>query len=782
LVGRVVCVEEGRTCELNDGVYDQTDPSESLNESPGAIVPRAYDGALSVPSMSAPQVQGPHEGADALRDTLAQLYRARWTVAAVFFAIMLVGLPAIWMGVKPKYQAVAVVRVAPEDLTILHPVDGPGLGQYYPLFVETQKATITNAAVLQNALERAEVQATPWYDEAPRSLKTLLGSSPPNHLERLKSVIEVEQQGMTDLLDIMVTTSWPDDAHVLANAVLEEYLTYTEEKSNELESLRFRTLREEHRDVVAQIEGLVEQRGELSKKLGTDDPDLVRAILAEDLSKLEMERKLLNRRYEQVRWDLNGRGPGTDGAVVDDSGAESAGDELPAESRYALDGEWRRRFTDVRDAKQELDEAGQTFGESHPRMQLLRSRLESKQRRLAEREQELGPNFQPATAVRTEGPQELGVERSDWFLDRTSLLFSLMRSKRELDILDEDIAKLKAEQEEKGELAKQMAQIGDQLRRKQEMENTLDRRIQALMTEKKAPGRISIAAPALPVSEAYKDKRLMLSVMTVFGALFCGVAAAHLRSNFDPKVVVADDVQRSARAPFLGQLPHSPNAGTLLHDPNLLVQECMRMVRTALLERLAGSRRRAIMITSATSSAGKTTVAIELAKSLAHLGKRTLLVEADLRRPTLAKRLGLENECGLCALLSGEAEERAAVTSTGFPNLDVIFAGRRSPVLNPELLANGVFGACLARWKKNYDFVLLDCPPVLPVADSRILARQVDGVIMVSRSSHCRRTDVIQACADLTAAGGPLLGSVLVGVQPGLGYGYRYEYQYEPSA
>lgn len=761
-------------------MYEHTDYSEPMGEAPGAIVPRVGGGVLGRPIAAAEYPPESAEGAHALREMLAMLHRSRWTIIGLFLVITVIALPAIWLLVKPTYRATAVVRVAPEDLTILEQVDAPGVGRYYPLFLATQMATMENAAVLESALAREDVKATYWYRESPKSLKTMLGATPPNHFERLKSAIEVEQDGVTDLLDIHVTTAVAADADVLANAVLEEYIAYTRESSNELEDLRFRTLREEHSTVVGEIEALVEKKGELSKELGAEEGDNVRLILAQRLSDLQTERTNLNRRYEQMRWDLSGR----DGTATADAGNASVVEEAPlisGDSRFAPDGEWRRRYQEVVDAQQEYNETGQSLGENHPRMQRLRMQLEAKQRRLAEREQELGPNFQPSTAMLAEEPLGRGNDTSRWFMDQTSLMYSVARTKRELDLVDEEISKLRDEQQFKGELAKQMAQVSDQLRRKKELEDQLSRRIQTLETEKKAPGRISVAARALPVSEAHKDKRLMLSVMTVMGALFLGVVVAHLRANVNPKVVIANDVLRSARVPFLGQLPHSVNAGTLLHDPNLLLQECMRMVRTALIERMAEHRQRAIMVTSASSSAGKTTVAIELAKSLAHLGKRTLLVEADLRRPTLSKRLGLANENGLCALLSGETDEQSAVTPTGVPNLDVIFAGRRPPVLNPELLANGVFGACLARWKKNYDFVLLDCPPILPVADSRILARQVDGAIMVSRSSHCRRTDVIQACADLNAAGGPLLGSVLVGVQPGSGYGYRYEYSYEQS-
>ena len=83
----------------------------------------------------------------------------------------------------------------------------------------------------------------------------------------------------------------------------------------------------------------------------------------------------------------------------------------------------------------------------------------------------------------------------------------------------------------------------------------------------------------------------------------------------------------------------------------------------------------------------------------------------------------------------------------------------------PDYAAAHTYDAvCLAKWRKAYDFVLVDSPPILPVADARILASQVDGSIMVSRSSHCKRADVIQACADLSAAGSPLLGTVLVAV------------------
>jgi Mrp family chromosome partitioning ATPase len=140
--------------------------------------------------------------------------------------------------------------------------------------------------------------------------------------------------------------------------------------------------------------------------------------------------------------------------------------------------------------------------------------------------------------------------------------------------------------------------------------------------------------------------------------------------------------------------------------------------------------------------------------------------------PSLSKHFNISTDVGLAAVLSGTASDEAAIVKLSLRNLDLIVAGAVPADFNPELLADGVFLACLARWRAKYDLILLDSPPVLPVADSRILATQADGAVMVLRASHTKRPDVIRAYADLSASGGTLLGSVLVGVPAGREYGY----------
>lgn len=251
----------------------------------------------------------------------------------------------------------------------------------------------------------------------------------------------------------------------------------------------------------------------------------------------------------------------------------------------------------------------------------------------------------------------------------------------------------------------------------------------------------------------------------------------YLRVTMDPRIHEAGDVRRAAQGPFLGQLPPLPTTEDIMSGFEPYTMECVRMVRTALLERIKKSNGdgSTILVTSATTEVGKTSFAILLARSLALLGKRTLLVEADLHRPSLQTRLDVSSELGLISILTKRCKSEDAVRHLDECGFDVLLAGQWPKGSDHELLANGGMAAAMKDWKRRYDFVLLDGPPVLPVADARILSGVADGTIMVLRSAHSRRSEVRDAYAHLGAAGGTLLGTVLVGASLDPAY-QRYDY------
>lgn len=180
-----------------------------------------------------------------------------------------------------------------------------------------------------------------------------------------------------------------------------------------------------------------------------------------------------------------------------------------------------------------------------------------------------------------------------------------------------------------------------------------------------------------------------------------------------------------------------------------------------------------LMVTSTEPGEGKTTTVCNLALAMAHAGKKTLLIDADLRRSAVHQVFRLPNACGLANILSEEAEpDECIVSVTDFP-LYVLTAGKR--LHDPaEVLASGQMGDLLRRLREDFDQILLDAPPVLPVTDAQLLSNQVEGVILVLRSGHVQRQQVLRAKQLLEHVSANLIGVVLNQTHPLTNQTYYY--------
>ncbi len=187
-----------------------------------------------------------------------------------------------------------------------------------------------------------------------------------------------------------------------------------------------------------------------------------------------------------------------------------------------------------------------------------------------------------------------------------------------------------------------------------------------------------------------------------------------------------------------------------------------------------------LLITSTQPADGKTTVACNLAISLAQLGHRVLLVDADLRSPSLHKLFGIDRTLGLVSYLTGQQDWRAVVHPSGSRGLDLLVSGPVPP--NPsELLSSQSMGALIRSASAEYGFVVLDASPMLALADSRILAPLVNGVLLVVRSGATPREQLLHAQAGIRGVGGNLIGVVLNSVDIRTNGYYNYG-PYGPNA
>lgn len=252
-------------------------------------------------------------------------------------------------------------------------------------------------------------------------------------------------------------------------------------------------------------------------------------------------------------------------------------------------------------------------------------------------------------------------------------------------------------------------------------------------------------------------------ILAIVAGLVLALGFVFLLDYLDDTVKTPDDVTEKLQLPLLGLSPKvAGNSQPLLsRDAPHDFQESFRSLRTALLFSRGSERTRTVMVSSAQPLEGKTTTSCNIALALAIGGARVLLVDADMRRPSIHRTLGLENNRGLSHVLSGQARLHDVTIALQNPALTVVTAGVPPP--NPsELLGSDAMPALIDEVRRGqFDWVIIDTPPVLPVTDGVVLSPLVDGVVFVIGAEMTQRPHVARAVATLTGNGARMLGAVL---------------------
>jgi polysaccharide biosynthesis transport protein len=298
------------------------------------------------------------------------------------------------------------------------------------------------------------------------------------------------------------------------------------------------------------------------------------------------------------------------------------------------------------------------------------------------------------------------------------------------------------------------------------------------------PGRTP-AKPKTPNVPVYMTLALV-------GGWVLGCCGAFLTDNLDNKVISVDDVEDMFKLSPLGVLPKielpasqtDPTKRILaLADPSSTYVEALRSIRTALLLSQTDAPPKVILVTSSIAGEGKSFCSLNLAIILAQSGRRTLLIDTDLRRGTLRQKLGLPYSPGLSDLLAGQQTTPPVLDVTGIENLDVLLAGATPP--NPtDLLESDAMKSWLLKFRQQYDFVVLDSAPVLPVTDSVALNTLADATLLIVRSRVSERPQAQRSYHLLRRDGRHYVGLILNGmdVNDSSYYGYhgyrRYGYRY----
>ena len=305
--------------------------------------------------------------------------------------------------------------------------------------------------------------------------------------------------------------------------------------------------------------------------------------------------------------------------------------------------------------------------------------------------------------------------------------------------------------------------------------------VEALNVELDAPARIRTIEDAVVPRTRDDKRRLTMVGAIIFGSFFAGLIGVAFLEMQTKKIDSADDVPADLGLRVVGALPILPSRASRggataraekdQHWQTLLL-ESIDATRTMLVHAARTESHRVVMIASAVGGEGKTSLASHLATSLARSGSKVLLIDADLRRPSIHRIFDLPVGAGLSEVLRSEVDVAEVINDSAIEDLKILTAGYCDQK-TIRILSQGGLGALFAQFKELFDFVIVDSSPILPVADALIIAQQVDAVLFSVFRDVSRKPKVCAAVQRLESLGVRIFGAVVTGGNGGL-YGSYY--------
>ncbi len=377
---------------------------------------------------------------------------------------------------------------------------------------------------------------------------------------------------------------------------------------------------------------------------------------------------------------------------------------------------------------------------------------------------------------------------------------------RREQLLSQDVAEQRAEVQKLNQLLIKYTILKGDFETNQQLYDELLKRLKdATVSVSLRATSVRLADAALvPTTPVRPDKRMDIAVGLLVG-LILGVTLAFIREGLDRTVKTAEDIENQIAIPtlaviplgtksrgrygryFAREAPKVPADGNLglaiMNAPGSEMAESFRVLRTSILLSSSPQPPQVLLVTSAQPSEGKTFASVNLALALAQRGGRVLLIDGDLRKPTVLKALGLGNGdgegSGLSSYLTGrQGIDSALMSFTALPNLSVLPSGP-IPANPAELVSSPAMGRLVGELRQRFEHIVLDSPPLLLVTDGILLSTLADGVVLVVESGSTSRGALHRVRQILDRAGAKTLGAVLNKLDDRVdGYYYTSRYRY----
>lgn len=681
----------------------------------------------------------------------------RWFLALCLGSLVAsTAMAGVWYFLPEKFTARTLVHIPAYRPVILGETADSRTD--FSSFQRTQIAYIKSRLVLNAALRDPKVS----------ELKLVKDQSDP--LTWLEKQVQADFSTGPEILRIQITGDESTGLVALVNAVRECYFKEVRGREIGWREQRLKLLKDIYADADRKLGEKRRMLTQMSQELGsTKDPkvmeraqetywkalDLVQAELLQTQAKLRQAK--MDFEIEKTR-ETKGDEVALPSALVEDAIKKDA-------QIVGLE----KQVTGL-DAKIDLLRKNAIDPEKEPNIkkwEILRSLAQTDLDRLREKlRRDFAKNVQDRVARDRESSkvmrqQEIGILEhqyqwlDDEFNTRLKSFQSLNKKRIDVEWLRDEIAL-------EDDLAKRMASQS-----------------QHLQIEMKAPERFTTLEEAFFTPD--QDSRLKKAGMAGGGAFLLVALAISFLEFRSRRVNSVDEVVRGLRMRFVGSLPPLPtrarNRSSTKHGNSrwqTQMNESIESARTVVLHAAQRDGLKLIVVTSAVGGEGKTLTSSHLAASLARAGRKTLLIDADLRRPSLQKLFDLVAAPGFGELLRGEVEISAAIQEGPLPGLSIMSAGMNDD-RSIQALSQPILAELFASFREKYDFVVVDTAPILPIADSQMICQQADGAIFSILRHVSRLPQIYAAHERLAALRIRVIGAVVNGSDGPL-YGSTYPY------
>jgi capsular exopolysaccharide synthesis family protein len=615
----------------------------------------------------------------------------------------------------------------------------------------------------------------------PKVEKLEIVNSQEDPLAWLEREIQIDFSTAPEIMRISMTGPDSKTVQTLVDAVRKAYLVEIVQKETRTRQARLDQLKKWFAEYDSSLRDKRETLKRMARGVGTKDPKLMAAkqeFRAQHLRDLQTE--LLKRQSERRTTELElsnsqARESAGASATVAAGVIEEQIKKDPVVIR--LQNEIEQHEVDLADFRKRSPAP-----QKEPGFRKITQFQQAAKELLAKRREEILPAI--TGQLRDKARDDVQIVRLQ-HEDRVRFLTEIeKRLEDEIDRNSKDVNAFKNEVVDLEWLTDEIAQLDAQ-------NKEVTRQMQALQVEMQAPPRVTELEPGeqpVVVPAQTESNRIRLAGGAGLGsflAIVLGIALLEFRCR---RVNSADEVVRGLKMKLVGSLPLVPRRALMgrankahnLHWQNRLT-ESVDAIRTTLLNAARFEGLRMVMVTSALGGEGKTLLSCHLAVSLARAGRKTLLVDGDLRRPAVHKLFDLPLERGLSELLRGELEPAAVANTSPLDGLTVITAGQ-SDVRAIQNLARDRIAEVLRRFHDSYEFVVIDSAPVLPVADAQLIGQHVDGVVFSVMRDVSRLPAVYAACERLALLRVPILGAVINGIQGGPYHSSNYYNSMPPTS